>query len=173
MKIKKHFDPLWYACVKNFFSFTLCGSQEVPETPKNFVMVSHSSRQANLSWGLPYDGQSPLLAFHLEFQRPVGKFWWAMHRLAGALSHFFLSLTNSINSFFFNLNLYEFHSKRQEMCLMSLKTTNTTYFHDFYSKFLHLRNSIQGRLVHTGSPIWKSLFWRLFDMWWHSSQWTA
>ena len=59
---------------QTFFSSPLYRSQEVPETPKNFVMVSHSSRQANLSWGLPYDGQSPLLAFHLEFQRPVGKF---------------------------------------------------------------------------------------------------
>ena len=75
----KHFAPMWYACVKNFFSSSLCGSQEVPETPKNFVMVSHSSRQANLSWGLPYDGQSPLLAFHLEFQRPVGKFLMRDH----------------------------------------------------------------------------------------------
>ena len=35
----------------------------------------------------------------------------------------------------------------QEIILMSLKTIKTTYFHDFYSKFLHLRNSIQGRLV--------------------------
>ena len=33
----------------------------------------------------------------------------------------------------------------QEIISMSLETTNTTYFHD--SKFLHLRNSIQGRLV--------------------------
>ena len=33
-------------------------------------MVTHSSRQANLSWSLPYDGKSPILAFHLEFHRP-------------------------------------------------------------------------------------------------------
>ena len=95
-----YFAPLWYACVKNFFSFSLCGSQEVPETPKNFVMVSHSSRQANLSWGLPYDGQSPLLAFHLEFQRPVGKFLMSYAPSRGCTITFFLSLTNSINSFF-------------------------------------------------------------------------
>ena len=42
----------------------------MPETPDNFVMVTHSSRQANLSWSLPYDGKSPILAFHLEFHRP-------------------------------------------------------------------------------------------------------
>ena len=49
---------------------TLLLIQEVPETPHNFVMVTHSSRQANLSWSLPYDGKSPLLDFHLEFHRP-------------------------------------------------------------------------------------------------------
>ena len=49
--------------------FSLLLLQEVPEIPGNFDLVGHSSRQANLSWSLPYDGQSPLLAFHLEFQR--------------------------------------------------------------------------------------------------------
>ena len=49
--------------------FFLLLLQEVPEIPGNFDLVGHSSRQANLSWSLPYDGQSPLLAFHLEFQR--------------------------------------------------------------------------------------------------------
>ena len=44
--------------------------QEVPETPEKFSLVSHSSRQANLSWSRPYDGNSLLLAFHLEFHRP-------------------------------------------------------------------------------------------------------
>jgi hypothetical protein len=39
------------------------------------MMVSHSSRKANLSWSLPYDGKSPILAFHLEFHRPdAGKY---------------------------------------------------------------------------------------------------
>ena len=51
-----------------FLYFFLC-LQEVPEIPGNFDLVSHSSRQANLSWNIPYDGKSPLLGFHLEFQR--------------------------------------------------------------------------------------------------------
>ena len=50
-------------------TFCCCFLQEVPEIPGNFDLVGHSSRQANLSWNLPYDGQSPLLAFQLEFQR--------------------------------------------------------------------------------------------------------
>ena len=101
--LHKAFCPIVICLCQKLFLFL---SQEVPETPKNFVMVSHSSRQANLSWGLPYDGQSPLLAFHLEFQRPVGKFLMSYAPSRGCTITFFFFLIQIPFNSFQNLNSY-------------------------------------------------------------------
>ncbi len=43
--------------------------QEVPESPLRLTVASYSSRTANLTWGHPFDGQSEITAFHVEYKK--------------------------------------------------------------------------------------------------------
>lgn len=43
--------------------------QEPPEVPKNFRLVKVTSRSANFSWTPPYDGQSAITAFKIQYKQ--------------------------------------------------------------------------------------------------------
>ena len=49
-----------------------CLSQEPPETPGKFKLVSISSRIANFSWNAPYDGKSPILRYVIQYRQKGG-----------------------------------------------------------------------------------------------------
>ena len=48
--------------------------QEVPEIPDSFQLISSSSRTANVTWKIPYDGNSPIVDFQVQFKKSQGTF---------------------------------------------------------------------------------------------------
>ena len=46
--------------------------QEPPETPSDFEVAQVSSRTANFSWVTPYNGNSPILKYIIEYKRTKG-----------------------------------------------------------------------------------------------------
>jgi len=50
--------------------------QEPPEVPDDFQLVSFSSRTANLTWKIPYDGNSPILEFQIHYKKTQGEYFY-------------------------------------------------------------------------------------------------
>lgn len=64
--------------------------QEHPEPPTNLHLINFSSRSVNLSWEAPYDGNSIITSYIVQYKNMSGKF----------ISHTHSALTTRILSIF-------------------------------------------------------------------------
>lgn len=62
---------------------------EVPEAPYGLKVLDKSGRTVQLSWAAPYDGNSPIKKFLIEYKRAKGNWEKDIDRSA-IQKHFFL-----------------------------------------------------------------------------------
>jgi len=64
--------PLHSSCLDSNFMNCLCFS-EVPEVPYGLKVLDKSGRSVQLSWAAPYDGNSPIKRYLIEYKISRGE----------------------------------------------------------------------------------------------------